>query len=90
MSWKLYIDSPLQKSLDLCRGSFTEEDGYGDGWGWIDGDGKGINSPYCHEADTNVGYGDGYCDGYGTSWGNGRGSGWNGWSNGNGRSATEW
>ena len=86
VDWKLYIDSPQERALGFFYGSLTENDGYGDGWGWIDGDGKGINSPYCHEADTNIGHGDGYGNDYGNGWGNG----WNGWSNGDGRSETEW
>jgi hypothetical protein len=76
VDWKLYIDSPLTKSLDLCLGSLDEGGGGGDGWGdswggdgWS-GDGYG---------DWNDVVGDGM--GYGYSYG---------YNDGDGRSADKW
>ena len=40
VDWKLYIDSPQQRALDLCRGSLTKGSGYG-GYGYSDGAGGG-------------------------------------------------
>ena len=41
MYWKLYIDSPQEKALKLCRGSYTTGDGIGYGRGAGDGGGGG-------------------------------------------------
>ena len=75
MNWHFYIDSPQQRALGLCRGSFDEGDGcaalpcggagYGSGYGCTNGSGYGV--------DTGDGFGDGY-----------------GWGNGSGASADEW
>jgi len=82
VDWKLYIDSPLTLSLDICRGSLTEgaggglcfaDDGYGDGYG--DGDGNGYGDGVFFGAVIAVGGGGG--DGYGLA-------------SGSGGSATKW
>ena len=77
VDWKIYIDSPQQRALDLCRGSLAEDDGYGtnSGWGYsyTAGDGRGN------------GYGDAVGDGYGYANGFGYGN-----CYGNGRSVTKW
>ena len=63
VDWKIYIDSPLTKSLEVCGGSLTEGDGYGDSDG-IDGAGYGYSGD---------GWGFGYSDGGGVA---DRGDGW--------------
>jgi hypothetical protein len=66
VDWKIYIDSPLVRALDLCGGSLTEGDGDGCGSGWRLGNGRGIDY-------RDGGYSDGWGDGDGYS--NGRGGG---------------
>jgi hypothetical protein len=74
VDWKLYIDSPQKRVLDLCGGSLDD----GGGWGYGGGNGYG------------GGYGDGYGDGDGNgdrySWRNGSG----GFGDGDGRSSNKW
>ena len=43
VDWKLYIDSPQKRALDLCEGSLDVGNGWGDGADWGDrwGDGRG-------------------------------------------------
>jgi hypothetical protein len=70
MSWKLYIDSPQQKALDLCGGSLTEGGGYvnggvGDGMGYGNGSGGGVDND-C----------DGNGNGCGRGYGGAAGDGW--------------
>ena len=56
MNWKLCIDTPEQKALDLCYGSMKMGHGYGDGCGYGDGNGEHWNHSYPDS-------GDGYSDG---------------------------
>ena len=83
MSWKLYIDSPQQRALDLCGGSLTEGGGLrggygwggtGDGWGYGNGRGDGVDND---------------CDGWGVGEGYSEGNDY-GWVDGDGRSANRW
>jgi hypothetical protein len=67
MNWKLCIDTPEQKALDLCYGSMKMGPGYGDGSGYGDGYGDGFGS-----GDVG-GDGDGDGDYYGGLHGNGGG-----------------
>ena len=75
VDWKLYIDSPLTVSLNICRGSLTEGDGGGDGYA------PGIIYGY------GVTFGDGYGDG---TYGYGNGFGGGGYIGVNGGSTSEW
>ena len=52
-----------QAALELCGGSLTKRDGWGDGYGWGDGCGWGDGD----------GDGDGWCDGDGRGGGEGYG-----------------
>ena len=63
VDWKICIDSPQKRALDLCGGSLTGGDGYGDGGGYSYGDGSGLG--------YDAGRGDGHGDGHG--WANGDG-----------------
>lgn len=72
MNWKLCIDSPQQRALKLCRGSMDKGDGYGVGYGNVNGYGWGNGNGYGRA--SGGGYGDGY--GYGTPDGGGYGSGY--------------
>ena len=82
VDWKLYIDSPQKRALELCSGSMDE----GNGWGYVGvdvvkGDGTG--------------YGDGYGNFYGGGRGAGCSDRSNdgighGWFNGDGGGATKW
>jgi len=85
VNWKLYVDSPEKRALDLCRGSMDEGDGRGSPYSWgpsDDGWGNG---------DAGYSYGTGCGNGYGYGLGNGNGYGWGaGFVNGDGYSSTEW
>ena len=79
VDWKICIDTPQQRALDLCGGSLTKGDGYGGhpralrrggGYGWGDG-----------------GWGCSDGDGYGTGTGDGHSG---GYGCGDGGSATKW
>lgn len=86
VDWKLYIDSPLELSLESCGGSLDEDDGcggckddydFGDiGYGDILGGGSSPGWGYGSEVEGD-GHGVGRLDGYGAF-------------DGNGRSATQW
>ena len=76
VDWKLYIDSPQKRALDLCFGSLTEGDGYGDG----DGDGYGDCGGYDDWRSGLVQRVDGAGCGYG----------WYGYYHGDGGSENEW
>jgi len=49
MNWKLYVDGPERRALDLCHGSMDEGDGWGSGWayGGGRGNGNGDGGSYC-------------------------------------------
>ena len=81
VDWKLCIDSPQKRALDLYGGSLTEGSGYVNGWagrvprrrpadGWGDGYGYGDSAG----DDDGEGWGDGFGDGDG--YGNCYGDGW--------------
>ena len=59
VDWKLYIDSPQKRALDLCGGSLTEGDGY------TDGDGRGGYKGSVRGEGEGCGYG--YSNGLGWS-----------------------
>jgi hypothetical protein len=67
MNWKLYIDSPEKRALDLCVGSMEEGNGYG--YGRVNGRGDGYGRG------NGRGDGDGYDYGRGCGYGDGRGGG---------------
>jgi len=63
MNWKLYVDGPECRALDLCRGSMDEGNGSGYGAGYGNGDGM-----------PRLGSGWGYGNGYGRGDGIGDGN----------------
>ena len=79
VDWKLCIDSPQKRALDLCGGSLTEGDGIIDDY--CDYDGRGSGHGYIN--------GDGSGLGYSAGWGDGHGDG-HGWVNGDGWSPILW
>jgi hypothetical protein len=79
MNWHFYIDSPQQRALDLCRGSFDEGKGWGDGDGYGDSWGDGLGAGTSDE--LTAGYSEGPLGGRGYSYC---------WGNGNGESENEW
>ena len=79
VNWKLYIDSPQKRALDLSGGSLT----------------KGNGAGYGVASESYDAGGNGYGCGYGWDDGGGNGNGWlhgYGWDDGggNGESSTEW
>ena len=62
VDWKLYIESPQKRALDLCFGSFPDGYGYGYGYGHSDG-GEDCND------------GNGWGDGHDMFYGDGNGTG---------------
>ena len=89
VDWKLYIDSPLERSLVLCHGSLTEGSGIGGGYLYCGDDGCGWG--YGYGTSNGWGRGCGYDFGYGTSRDNGLADCEDyGDCHGAGRSETEW
>ena len=62
VDWKLYIDSPQKRALDLCCGSFDKGDG-GASW-MISGTGEGGGNDYGYGSNRRPGDGFGVGAGY--------------------------